>query len=117
MEKVGRMDSSGSTCGSPACLPTGVSRGQAGEGVRASLLVSPASVQPSSKRNGLSGEGHAHEQLGGGGAVAEKLELCHKEGTGRLKSALLAIGDVNEMGKMEEKSSGMVGESSGIPQC
>lgn len=68
-----------------------------------------ASGEVSSKWVGVSGEGHAHDQLRNRGNAAEESKLCHKEAMGRLKSALQAIGVAKEVGKMGEESSGVVG--------
>lgn len=47
----------------------------------------------------------------------EKLELYHKEAMGKLKSALLAIRNVKDVGKMEEESSGAVVVPTDNPHC
>lgn len=44
-----------------------------------------------------------------------ELVLSHKEVTGLLKSALQAIDDVKEAGKMEKESSGAIGVSIDSP--
>lgn len=41
--------------------------------------------------------------------------MCHKETTSQLKSAFLVIGDVKEVGKMEEEANGAVGVRTNSP--
>lgn len=70
----------------------------------------PASDEPLLKWDGELGEGHDCDRLGSGGIGVEELELSHKEVTCHLKSALQAVSDVKEVGKMGKESSGKDGK-------